>query len=80
MEKRIGVVGLVVGNRAQTAPKVNDVLTAFGELIVARVGLPYKERNVSVISLIVEATTDELGAMTGKLGMLPGVQVKSLMV
>jgi putative iron-only hydrogenase system regulator len=80
MEKRIGVVGLVVGNRAQTAPKVNEVLTTFGELIVARVGLPYRERNVSVISLIVEATTDELGAMTGKLGMLPGVQVKSLMV
>jgi len=80
MEKRIGVIGLIVGNRTQAAPKVNEVLTHFGDLIVARIGLPYKERNVSVISLIVEATTDELGAMTGKLGMLPGVQVKSLMV
>jgi putative iron-only hydrogenase system regulator len=46
-------------------------------MIIGRMGLPYRERNVSVISLIVDGTTDELGALTGKLGNLPKVTVKS---
>ena len=44
---------------------------------MARVGLPYRERHCSVITLIVDATTDELGSLTGKLGALEGVSVKS---
>ena len=51
-----------------------------GDVIVGRIGVPYKDRGVSVIGLIVEASTDQLGAMTGKLGMLPKVKVKSILV
>ncbi|MDK2957927.1 MAG: hypothetical protein PWQ57_3425 [Desulfovibrionales bacterium] len=80
MDKRIGVVGVIIKNRKSSAPKVNDILSAHGEMIVGRVGVPCKERGLNVIGLIIEASTDELGALTGKLGQLDGVQVKSLLV
>ena len=76
-ERRLGFVGIIVTDRGRVAPRVNEVLTAFGERIVARMGLPYDRKNCSVITLIVDATTDELGALTGRLGALPGVSVKS---
>ncbi|NPV26928.1 MAG: CopG family transcriptional regulator [Firmicutes bacterium] len=76
MEERIGVVGIVVTNR-EVAPRINEILAQHAEIIVGRMGIPYRERNVSVISLIVDGTTDEIGALTGKLGNLKGVQVKS---
>ena len=77
MNKRIGFVGIIVENRLQSSPEVNRVLSEAGEMILARVGLPYRERGVSVITLVIEATTDELGALTGRLGALDGVSVKS---
>jgi len=77
MEKRLGFVGIVVEERQKSAPQVNAVLTEFGDLIVGRMGMPYRQKQCSVITLIVDATTDELGRMTGKLGGLPGVSVKS---
>ncbi len=77
MEKRLGFVGIIVENRKESAAKVNGVLSESGEIIVARVGLPYKEKNCCVITLIVDATTDELGSLTGKLGLIHGVSVKS---
>ncbi|MBU1003299.1 MAG: iron-only hydrogenase system regulator [Proteobacteria bacterium] len=80
MDTNIGVIGIILQDRAKAAPLVNGILTEFGHLIIARTGLPYKERNLSVISLIVEATTDQIGALTGKLGMLDSVRVKSLVV
>lgn len=76
-EKRLSVVGIVVYEREKSASKVNEILSKFGELIVGRMGIPYKERGISVIALIVDATTDELGALTGQLGQVPGVKVKS---
>ncbi len=75
--KRIGFVGIIVERRRESGPLVNRVLSDFGDLIMARVGLPDRCRGVSVITLVVEATTDELGALTGRLGELHGVSVKS---
>jgi putative iron-only hydrogenase system regulator len=77
MEKRIGFVGIIVEHREQNSPQVNRVLSEAGELILARVGLPHRGRGVAVITLVIEATTDELGLLTGRLGALPGVSVKS---
>jgi putative iron-only hydrogenase system regulator len=77
MEKRVGFVGIIVSDRQKASPRVNEILTEFGELIVARTGLPYRERNCCVITLIVDASTDQLGKMTGTLGQVPGVTVKS---
>jgi putative iron-only hydrogenase system regulator len=75
--KRLGFVGIIVESRERSANEVNRVLSDHGSLIVARVGLPQRERGCSVITLVVDATTDELGRLTGQLGQLAGVSVKS---
>lgn len=80
MTKRLGFVGIIVEDRIKNAPLVNKILTEYGEMVVARVGLPYKEKHCSVITLIVDATTDEMGALTGKLGKIEGVSCKSGLV
>lgn len=77
MEKRLGFVGIILEDRKKAAPTVNELLSEYGDLIVARVGMPYKERKCCVITLIVDATTDQLGSLTGRLGALEGVSVKS---
>ncbi len=80
MNTRIGVIAILVEKREESIPRVNELLTEFGELIIGRIGVPYREREVSIISLIVEGTTDQLSTLTGKLGMVPGVQTKSLLL
>ena len=78
MDKRIGVVGIVV-EELESAEKVNSTLHEFASIIVGRLGIPYKERGISVISLIVDGTSDEISAMTGKIGKIKGINVKSAM-
>ncbi|MFH1912758.1 MAG: TM1266 family iron-only hydrogenase system putative regulator [Pseudomonadota bacterium] len=80
MQKRIGIIGIIIKDRNMAAAKVNTILSDHGEMIVGRMGLPFRDRGMNIIDLIIEATTDEVGALTGKLGMLDGVQVKSLLV
>lgn len=76
MEKRIGVIAIVIED-LNSASIVNNVLHDYANIIVGRMGIPYKERGVSVISLIVDGTMDEISAMTGKLGKIDKVTVKS---
>ena len=70
-------MGVIIEDRSKQAKEVNRVLGNYAKIIAARMGLPYKEKNCSVITVIVDATTDELGALTGKLGAIEGVSVKS---
>ena len=79
MQKRLGFVGIIIENRETNAMAVNELLGHYGEMIVARMGVPYKKRACAAITLIVDATTDELGVLTGKLGALSGVSVKSML-
>ena len=79
MEKRLGFVGIIIEDRSANAAAVNELLGQFGDVIVARTGLPYEKRACSAITLIVDATTDQLGVLTGKLGSLTGVSVKSML-
>ena len=79
MDKRLGFVGVIVENREGAAPRVNELLSEYGEIIVARTGVPYRRRDCAVITLIVDAGSDDLGALTGKLGAIPGVSVKSML-
>lgn len=76
MEKRLGIVAIILDDK-DYAEQVNDILHEYSHTIIGRMGLPYKERNVAVISLIVDTTADEVSAMTGKLGRVKGVSVKS---
>lgn len=76
MERRIGFVGIILEDR-ESVDVVNHVLSGHAGLILARMGLPRRDKGVAVITLVVEASTDELGALTGQLGKVRGVSVKS---
>ncbi|NMA57317.1 TM1266 family iron-only hydrogenase system putative regulator [Clostridium cochlearium] len=76
MNKRVGVVGIVVED-LDSSTRVNEVLHDYAHIIIGRMGVPYKEREISVISLIVDGTSDEISAMTGKIGKISEVTVKS---
>ena len=76
MEKRIGVVAIVIEN-LNNANIVNEILHDYSSIIVGRMGIPYREKGISVISLIVDGIMDEISAMTGKLGKIDGINVKS---
>lgn len=79
MEKRIGAALILVENR-ESASRLNQILSAHADIIIARQGIPLQQRGISVISLVLEGTTDEIGALTGPIGKLNGVQVKTLML
>lgn len=76
-EKRIGVVGIVIEQTSENSTRVNQIISTYSHIIAGRMGIPRHEQQEGVIALIVEGTTDELGAFTGKLGRLSGVIVKS---
>ncbi len=77
METRIAILGIIVEN-TEYADGVNQILHEYGSYIVGRMGIPYRERKLSVISVIIDASTDVIGALSGKLGMLEGVSVKTV--
>ncbi len=74
--ERLGVVAIVIEDR-KIAVNVQEILSAFGEIIIARTGIHDRERDESVISLIVKGTVEQISALTGKLGRLENIQVKS---
>ena len=75
MEKRIGTVIIGIENR-EAAPSVNAIISKHSSIIIGRLGLPRNE-GISLINLVVEGTTDEIGSLTGQLGKLDGIEVKS---
>ena len=77
MDERVGVVGIVIDDRKEAANEVNEILSRYGNLIMGRMGVPRDENNMGVISLLVEGTTDDIGALTGELGSITEVSVKS---
>lgn len=79
MHLRLGFIGIVIEDPLRAA-EINNILSRFGHLIAGRMGVPrlsHNEAGISVITLIVQGTTDELGALTGQLGNIKGVQVRS---
>ena len=77
MENRVALIGIIVSNRS-AAEKMNALLHEYGDYIIGRMGVPYKKRGISVISVVLDAPADVVSALSGKLGMLPGVSVKAV--
>ena len=77
METRIALIGIIVENK-DSVEKINSILHEYGEHIVGRMGVPYKPKNVSVISVIMDAPNSVISALSGKLGMIPHVNVKTV--
>jgi len=79
MSRRIGTVTIIITDRVNQSAKVNEILSKHADIIIGRMGLPYSPKDISIICLIVNGSTDQLGSLTGKLGSIEGVQVKSVM-
>lgn len=77
MEKRIGTITILVTNRARSA-EINPIISEYSDIILCRQGLPFQQRPVAVISLIVEGSVNEINALNGKLGRLQGVEAKAV--
>ena len=76
-EKRIAVLSVIVENRDE-AEKLNACLSEFGEYIVGRMGIPYREKHVSVLCVVLDAPVSVVNALTGRIGSLNGVTAKTL--
>ncbi len=77
MEKKLLHLAITVYNRNDSYLEVNELLHRYAPSILLRVGYPMRERNLAIIFLVAEMTTDELGAFSGRLGQIPSVQVQS---
>ena len=77
LEKRIALVGIIVEN-PEAAEKINAILHEFSAWIVGRMGIPYRDRGVSIICVVVDAPNNTISAMSGKLGMIEGISVKTV--
>lgn len=78
MEQRIGAVIILVSELGDIH-RINAIISEHADIILGRQGIPLRDRSASVISLVLEGNTDLIGSLTGKLGRLPGVKVKSVL-
>lgn len=76
MENRVAVISVIVENN-DTVEELNRLLHAYGDIIIGRMGLPYRQKSINIISLAVDAPQDTIAALAGKIGNLPGVSVKT---
>lgn len=79
MEKRIGSV-LILLQEKEAAPQVNAIISSHSSIIIGRQGLPIKNSISGIISLVIEGTTDQIGSLSGQLGRVKGVEVKSVVL
>jgi putative iron-only hydrogenase system regulator len=78
MEKRIGAIVILIRDK-ENVQKLNEILSNHASIIIGRQGIPIRERGVSVISLVVEGTSDEISTLSGQLGRLEGVSSKAVL-
>lgn len=77
MENRISVISIIVEEMESTAV-INSLLHEFGQYIVGRMGIPYREKGVSIICIVIDAPSDVTSSLSGKLGMVKGVKAKTV--
>ena len=77
METRLAIIGIIIEDR-EAAAAVNELLSGYGQYIRGRMGIPYEEKAVSVISVVIDAPMDAISALSGKLGALHGVSTKTV--
>ena len=76
MEPRVAVMSIIIEN-ADVAEPINAILHAYSDYIIGRMGVPYRKRNINIISIAMDAPQNTISALAGKIGSLPGVGVKT---
>ncbi len=77
MESRVALIGIIVSN-PNSVESINNLLHTYSEYIIGRMGIPYRKKNISIISVAVDAPNDIVSALAGKLGQLNGVSTKTI--
>ncbi len=77
METRLALISIIVENR-EVVERVNGLLSQFGDYIIGRMGIPYKQKSISLISVAIDAPNEIINSLTGKLGNIRGVTAKTL--
>jgi putative iron-only hydrogenase system regulator len=77
METRVALLAIIVQEGAAVAP-LNELLHQYGRYIIGRMGVPYHQRGVNIISVALDAPADVISALSGKLGRLPGITAKTV--
>ena len=77
MESRVAIIGIIVEQGSEVSP-LNDILHEYAPYIIGRMGVPYKEKGVSVISVALDAPMDIINTLSGKLGKLDGISTKTI--
>lgn len=77
METRVAIIGVIVED-ADSVEKLNQILHNYGEYIIGRMGIPYRQKEINVISIAIDAPQDVISALSGKLGALKGVSCKAV--
>ena len=75
MENRVAGISIIVSEKG-CVEELNSILSAYGEYIIGRMGIPHKARKINVISVVMDAPADTINGLAGKLGRLPGVSAK----
>lgn len=76
METRVVLIGIIVEKESSVA-QLNELLHRYGHYIIGRMGLPYRAKGVSIISVVLDAPQDVISALAGRIGRLPGVSAKT---
>ncbi|NCC08474.1 MAG: iron-only hydrogenase system regulator [Clostridia bacterium] len=76
METRVAVMGVIIEN-TDSVEKLNLLLHEYGNYIIGRLGIPYRKKNINIVSLAIDAPQDVISALSGKIGKLPGIGVKT---
>lgn len=76
-DSRIALIGIIVSSH-ESVEQLNTLLSEYGSYIVGRMGIPYREKNISIISIAMDAPNDIISALSGKIGMLPGISTKTI--
>lgn len=77
METRIALIGIIVED-TNAVENVNEILHNYGSYIIGRMGIPYREKHVNIISIVIDAPNDVISSLSGKLGMIKGISVKTV--
>ncbi len=76
-ESRVVLLGIMV-EKTEAVPRVNGLLHEYADCIIGRMGIPYREKQINIISIVIDAPQRVISALSGKLGMIPGVSSKCL--
>lgn len=77
METRIAVIAIIVNDAKEGVEELNALLSEYSERIIGRMGIPYRAKSVNIISVAIDAPQDEISTLTGKIGRLKGISVKT---